>query len=353
MASLPVSDGMKTAKSAAMEGRSVARSITYAAAILTTFVGASLVWGQESGAIEPPPGPTELETTRNLPPLPESVAPIDVQNAATPPHHQYTNRFSIAAFQDHPILLDSMTGQTWCLSASDAETGSALQWIPIPLRNEPGGCQGGVTGSLSLAAPQPKGSRQHAPGIQQAWEWVNRMLQKIESSLSAGIVLQVNVSSDADRQLPRTCTWFFRPIPTIELTFGTCPTLGRSVRHDGGGDPGLGLEGYCPVELRENERWRRGDKRYYSVYHGRKYFFSTQEAQEQFLAAPEQYAPVLGGDDIVAWVEDHKRVPGRREHGAFYDGGVYLFASGSSYKKFQRDPSAYANEAEQMEPLGE
>lgn len=108
------------------------------------------------------------------------------------------------------------------------------------------------------------------------------------------------------------------------------------------GPPPLGLDGYCPVTLAEQERWVRGDVRYGVIHRGRTYLFAGPEEAKRFYADPDRYAPVLSGIDVVMAVDDNRHVPGRREHGAWYEGRVYLFASEASYRRFADQPARYA-----------
>lgn len=106
--------------------------------------------------------------------------------------------------------------------------------------------------------------------------------------------------------------------------------------------PPLALDGYCPVTLSQKEQWVKGDPRYGVIHRGRTYLFIGPEEAKAFFAAPDRYAPVLSGMDVVIAVEERRQVPGRREYGAWYDGQVYLFASEASYQKFDQDAARYA-----------
>ena len=53
----------------------------------------------------------------------------------------------------------------------------------------------------------------------------------------------------------------------------------------------FGLDGYCPVTLRDSMKWQKADKQHFAIHRGRMYFFATAAAREQFLAAPDAYAP--------------------------------------------------------------
>lgn len=114
------------------------------------------------------------------------------------------------------------------------------------------------------------------------------------------------------------------------------------------GSPPLGLDGYCSVQLSEQERWVAGDLRWGARHRGRTYLFAGPEEQRRFLADPDRYAPVLSGNDVVVAVEQGQMVPGRREHGAWYQGHVYLFAGEASFEKFSVNPHRYAASLEQI-----
>ncbi len=117
------------------------------------------------------------------------------------------------------------------------------------------------------------------------------------------------------------------------------------------GNPPLGLDGYCPVQLTEKERWEKGNARWGLIHRGRTYLFAGPEQQSRFFADPDRYAPVLSGNDAVLAVEKGQKVLGRREFGAWYEGHVYLFSSEDSLRRFDADPSRYAKPAvSQMTP---
>lgn len=114
------------------------------------------------------------------------------------------------------------------------------------------------------------------------------------------------------------------------------------------GNPPLGLDGYCPVQLTDKERWVLGNRRWGVRHEGRTYLFAGPEEQQRFYADPERYAPVMSGDDIVLLIEQGQRMPGRREHGAWFQGRVYLFSSEATLQKFSADPNRYVNAVAEM-----
>jgi YHS domain-containing protein len=102
------------------------------------------------------------------------------------------------------------------------------------------------------------------------------------------------------------------------------------------------LEGFCPVELVQNERWVVGDARYAVVYRGRTYYLAGPEQQRRFVANPERYVPALSGLDPVASVDEGRPVAGQTDHCVVYDGRLYMFSTPGNLARFRQDPKRYA-----------
>lgn len=146
------------------------------------------------------------------------------------------------------------------------------------------------------------------------------------------------------RTEPRDPTAFRDPIaPRAPSAPAGVPPTGPS-EMAAPGNPPLGLEGYCPVELAEKRRWVLGTHPWGVIHQGRTYMCAGPDEQKRFLEAPERYAPVIAGNDVVMSLERGQSVPGRREHGVFYRGRVYLFAEEGSLQAFSRDPRRYADQ---------
>lgn len=111
--------------------------------------------------------------------------------------------------------------------------------------------------------------------------------------------------------------------------------------------PSLALDGYCAVALVERRQWIKGDAKFGAIHRGRTYLFVSGEAQKAFLANPDRYSPVFSGYDPVLRLDQKQNVVGKREHGAFYNDRIYLFASEESFGKFNREPNRYAVEVRQ------
>jgi len=131
---------------------------------------------------------------------------------------------------------------------------------------------------------------------------------------------------------------------------GSEATAGRAVQRRNlsptPGDSTPGLNGYCPVELVENEKWLRGDRRWTVVHRGRTYVFSGPGQQQRFRANPERYAPVFSGADPVLVVDRNRSVPGKTEFCVVYDGRLYMFSTASNLAQFREDPKRYATVAQ-------
>ncbi len=112
------------------------------------------------------------------------------------------------------------------------------------------------------------------------------------------------------------------------------------------GNPPLGLDGYCPVQLADRkEAWTSGDRRWGAIHRGRTYLFAGPDQQRRFLTDPDRYAPVLSGNDVVAAVERNRIVAGHRKHGLFFGDRIFLFADEPSLAQFSKNPDYYASRA--------
>ncbi len=127
------------------------------------------------------------------------------------------------------------------------------------------------------------------------------------------------------------------------------PALQRPSGGPVAGNPPLGLDGYCPVQLSDDMkanvlRWTLGDRRWGAIHRGRTYLFAGPEQQRKFLADPDRYAPVLSGNDVVIALEQQQTVPGHRRHGVLFGSRVYLFANETTLARFSKDPRRYARQ---------
>lgn len=105
----------------------------------------------------------------------------------------------------------------------------------------------------------------------------------------------------------------------------------------------LGLQGYCPVCILDMKKWVKGDPNYQSIFDGHVYLFPGPEQKKKFDSNPTKYAPVLGGDCIVAYAKTGKRVPGSVENAAMMGGRLYLFSSKQAKQEFLDNHNNFVN----------
>lgn len=108
-----------------------------------------------------------------------------------------------------------------------------------------------------------------------------------------------------------------------------------------------GLNGYCPVELVENEKWVAGNRRWTATHQGRTYLLSGPEQHQRFLTNPSRYCPMLSGMDPVLVVDEDRTVFGLTEFCVVYDGRLYMFSGSYSLARFRQDPHRYASATHQ------
>jgi len=105
----------------------------------------------------------------------------------------------------------------------------------------------------------------------------------------------------------------------------------------------LVADGYCVVTLRDQQQWLAGNRDVGGEFDGREYRFANLRARAIFAAAPEKYAPVLGGDCIVTFADTGQRVPGRIQHGVVRGGRLYFMADQRRLGDFTADPARYVD----------
>jgi YHS domain-containing protein len=104
----------------------------------------------------------------------------------------------------------------------------------------------------------------------------------------------------------------------------------------------VAASGYSVVALRDQQKWQAGELNHQVIYDGQLYWFATQREREIFAAAPGKYAPALGGDCVVSFVETAQRILGNPRYGVVHRGRIYFFASAEKRKQFQPNAERYA-----------
>lgn len=107
------------------------------------------------------------------------------------------------------------------------------------------------------------------------------------------------------------------------------------------------MDSFCPVTLVEQAKWEKGDTRWGAVHEGKTYLFVSQQAQQQFLASPDRFAPILSGFDPVRYAETGQLVEGKREHGVFFGNRIFLFADEVALDRFSKHTDFYMTHVRQ------
>ena len=108
------------------------------------------------------------------------------------------------------------------------------------------------------------------------------------------------------------------------------------------GGESAALDGFCPVELSENERWQSGDSRWSVTYQGRTYLLSGESQRQRFLTNPERYAPSYSGNDPVLAVDENRRESGRPTTACSTTAGSTCSPARGTVARFKKDPRRYA-----------
>lgn len=105
--------------------------------------------------------------------------------------------------------------------------------------------------------------------------------------------------------------------------------------------PLIGMDGFSPVALHENRKWRTGKKQFSWKYQDVTFWMADAKELALFKADPRRYAPRLLGCDPVFLNETDRAVQGKIAYGAFFDGHLYFFATSGNRKKFRANPLPY------------
>jgi YHS domain-containing protein/thiol-disulfide isomerase/thioredoxin len=209
--------------------------------------------------------------------------------------------------------------------------GTASAW---PQR-QPSGSLPGQTNRYSAAPPPPAGQAggtPRAPSV--AGPRYRNTWQPPGSGSAAPPVVQPAQQWRASPVVPGAAT-HQQSSPSVAVAQ-------NSAASQTGSNP-LGMDGYCAVTLKQDQRWIPGDRRWGVNHRGRTYLFASAEAQRRFLADPDAYSPVLSGIDPVLAIDQGRSISGQRRHGVFFDGQVYLFSNETSLQQFSKNPKRYAS----------
>ena len=106
-------------------------------------------------------------------------------------------------------------------------------------------------------------------------------------------------------------------------------------------EPMIGLDAYSPVSLWKWRKWRKGTPEFQVTFQQVTYYLADEEERRLFQSDPRKYAPRLTGCDPVIMTETDQAIAGDTQYGAFFDSGLYLFASRESRDQFKKSPLRY------------
>lgn len=104
----------------------------------------------------------------------------------------------------------------------------------------------------------------------------------------------------------------------------------------------VGLEGYSPVALTRDRKWKKGQEEFSWPYQGITYQMASRTELELFKVDPGRYAPQLLGCDPVILNKQDRAIPGDTKYGAYYDHNLYLFVDLESREEFKKHPDRYS-----------
>jgi thioredoxin-related protein len=230
----------------------------------------------------------------------------------TPQQQQIAPRYS-NPYGDQPPTNSNETGSRWSqpIAGNEAANTSGTQQPATPQTN-------------SFANPAPE-SRQVTPGLAV-------QNKPVQNPLAGNTVSQQSYA-----QSPQT--------PQARIQPQAAPS-----------ETEFSLEGYCPVTLVNSRAWVRGDRRWGANHEGRIYLFAGPAQQQQFLANPQVYAPLMAGYDPVRFAETGQLVAGQREFGLYISepGPIALFADEAALERFHANAGYYVNAVQQarLQPAG-
>lgn len=153
---------------------------------------------------------------------------------------------------------------------------------------------------------------------------------------------QQPVAPEAPAQTPPIVDRYASTAPAIDKAAAPvepAPTAEPQLPAD---SPPLGFFGYCPVTMKKENRWQRGDVRWGCYHRGRTYLFASPEHRDEFHANGDDFAPALSGIDPVLAIDSGKVEPGKQDFGIEYNGQFYLFSSEDNLRKFWSEAERYA-----------
>ncbi len=99
------------------------------------------------------------------------------------------------------------------------------------------------------------------------------------------------------------------------------------------------LDGYCPVALKSQGAWTKGQPQFAVKHRGRIYNLSSPVAMQEFLQSPDSCSPILSGYDAMIFLNEGKLVEGDIQYGLHeqVSGSILLFSSAESKQTYEQN----------------
>lgn len=145
-------------------------------------------------------------------------------------------------------------------------------------------------------------------------------------------------------------------VDTAEVSIVQAPKIPPSTSSSENLPTKNAMQGHCPVSLRlaidaakagqtPTAAWVPGSEEFSTTHRGRTYLFASAQARDSFLNAPDHFAPVLSGCDLIEFSKSGKWIDGDCRFGFIEQksGRIFLFSSSLNCEEFARNCEAYSN----------
>lgn len=106
---------------------------------------------------------------------------------------------------------------------------------------------------------------------------------------------------------------------------------------------GLGFGGFCLTSLLDDNKLRRGDARWTTLYREQTVCFHSEEHLRKFLANPDRYWPVANGQCLVSSQDSGLAALGDPRVGVIWRGKLWFFSDRATQQRFLHSPHHYAD----------
>jgi YHS domain-containing protein/thioredoxin-related protein len=107
----------------------------------------------------------------------------------------------------------------------------------------------------------------------------------------------------------------------------------------------FGFGGFCLASLLDNNILRRGDGRFTAEHKGTTVCFHSAQHRDHFLQNPDKYWPAANGNCLVTSREQHAEQLGDPRVGVLWKGRLWFFANRERQQQFMRAPQQFAPDA--------